>query len=126
MVEKPAQGTAPSNLFINGRYILQPEIFDLIEQQERGAGNEIQITDAMQQLLKTQGFTGVKYDGEVFDCGSKIGFLAANSAFALDRPDMAADYLAELKRIISRAKCRNGAYSSGLLQSSHMAGESRL
>ncbi|HHB83099.1 MAG TPA: UTP--glucose-1-phosphate uridylyltransferase GalU, partial [Devosia sp.] len=70
MVEKPKPQDAPSNLIISGRYILQPEIFDLIAQQSKGAGGEIQITDAMQKLMKQQGFTGVKYNGRAFDCGS--------------------------------------------------------
>lgn len=104
MVEKPAPEDAPSNLIISGRYILQPEIFDLIENQKRGAGNEIQITDAMQNLLAQQGFTGVKYDGTGFDCGSKIGFLSANVAFALDRPDLSKEFLEELNTIIRAAK----------------------
>lgn len=104
MVEKPAVDKAPSNLIISGRYILQPEIFDLIENQGRGAGNEIQITDAMQNLLAQQGFTGVKYDGTGFDCGSKIGFLSANVAFALARPDLSKEFLVELNKIIRAAR----------------------
>lgn len=88
MVEKPAQGMAPSNLSITGRYILQPEIFDLLAQQEKGAGGEIQLTDAMIALMKTQAFTGLIFDGESYDCGSKAGFLSANIAFALDDPDL--------------------------------------
>jgi len=89
MVEKPKPADAPSNLFISGRYILQPEIFSLLSEQTRGAGGEIQLTDAMQILIRTQGFTGVKYDGRAYDCGSKLGFLTANLIFALDRPDIA-------------------------------------
>ena len=84
MVEKPAPGTAPSNLFINGRYILQPEIFDVLEKQKPGAGNEIQLTDAMLTLAKTQKFHGHLFTGQTFDCGSKAGFIEANIAFALD------------------------------------------
>ena len=99
MVEKPKPADAPSNLMIAGRYILQPEIFALLAQGVRGAGGEIQLTDAMQILMKQQGFTGVKYDGRVFDCGSKIGFLAANVVFALDRPDIAEPFRAELKKL---------------------------
>ena len=71
MVEKPPQGTAPSNLSITGRYILQPEIFKILETQERGAGGEIQLTDAMIGLAKTQKFYGVEFEGERHDCGSK-------------------------------------------------------
>ncbi|WP_421758777.1 UTP--glucose-1-phosphate uridylyltransferase GalU [Devosia sp.] len=92
MVEKPKPADAPSNLFISGRYILQPEIFNLLSEQTKGAGGEIQLTDAMQILIRTQKFTGVKYDGQVFDCGSKIGFLTANVVFALDRPDISKDF----------------------------------
>lgn len=99
MVEKPKREDAPSNLFISGRYILQPEIFTLLSEQTAGAGGEIQITDAMQKLMKQQPFIGVKYDGRVFDCGSKIGFLTANVVFALDRPDIADQFMAELKTL---------------------------
>ena len=99
MVEKPRVGEAPSNLFISGRYILQPEIFDLLSQQEKGTGGEIQITDSMQELMKQQTFTGVKYDGKVFDCGSKLGFLTANVVFALDRDDIRPGFLAELRKL---------------------------
>ena len=89
MVEKPKQGTAPSNLYINGRYILQPEIFSILEKQERGAGNEIQLTDGMLKLEKEQGFYGYHYQGRTFDCGSPEGFVEANVAFALARSDLA-------------------------------------
>ena len=98
MVEKPKQEEAPSNLIISGRYILQPEIFSLIAEQPRGAGGEIQLTDAMQTLMRSQNFTGVKYVGQSFDCGSKIGFLTANVAFALDRPDIREGFLSEITR----------------------------
>ena len=83
MVEKPKAGTAPSNLAISGRYILQPEIFGLLERQERGAGGEIQITDAMIKLSETQAFHAARFDGAIYDCGSKLGFLMANLAYAL-------------------------------------------
>ena len=89
MVEKPPQGTEPSNLIISGRYILQPEIFDLLGNQEKGAGGEIQLTDAMARLMKTQDFHALEYDGVTYDCGDKIGLLRANVAFALKRPDLA-------------------------------------
>jgi UTP--glucose-1-phosphate uridylyltransferase len=88
MVEKPKEGTSPSNLYINGRYILQPEIFDYLETQERGTGNEIQLTDAMLKLMKDQPFYGTHFQGRTFDCGSKEGFVEANLAFALWRPDL--------------------------------------
>ncbi len=99
MVEKPKPEDAPSNLFISGRYILQPEIFTLLADQPRGAGGEIQLTDAMQVLMNSQPFTGVKYEGKVFDCGSKIGFLTANVVFALDREDIAEDFMREIRAL---------------------------
>ncbi|MFL6816851.1 MAG: UTP--glucose-1-phosphate uridylyltransferase GalU [Bradyrhizobium sp.] len=88
MVEKPAKGTAPSNLSITGRYILQPEIFKILETQERGAGGEIQLTDAMIGLAGTQTFYGVEFEGERHDCGSKAGFLRANIAFGMGRAEL--------------------------------------
>ncbi len=104
MVEKPKREDAPSNLIISGRYILQPEIFDLIEQQATGAGGEIQITDAMQTLMKSQKFTGVKYNGRAFDCGSKVGFLTANIVFALDRDDISKDFMKELQTFATESQ----------------------
>lgn len=101
MVEKPKNAeSAPSNLIISGRYILQPDIFKEIERQEPGAGGEIQITDAMIRLMDKQPFYGVKYEGTTYDCGDKIGFLAANVAFALEREDLGAGFRAALKRIL--------------------------
>jgi UTP--glucose-1-phosphate uridylyltransferase len=100
MVEKPKRQDAPSNLIISGRYILQPEVFSLLAKGVKGAGGEIQLTDAMQALMATQRFTGVKYDGQSFDCGSKIGFLTANVVFALDRPDLADDFRREVKAAV--------------------------
>ena len=100
MVEKPKPGTAPSNLTILGRYILQPEIFGILSAQGQGAGGEIQITDAMLALLKRQPFYAVKYEGRAFDCGSKVGFLTANVAYALARPDIAEAFKAEIKKLI--------------------------
>lgn len=88
MVEKPAPGTEPSNLFISGRYILQPEIFEILETQDRGAGGEIQLTDGMANLMKRQDFHALEYEGTTYDCGDKIGLLRANVAFALMRPDL--------------------------------------
>jgi UTP--glucose-1-phosphate uridylyltransferase len=89
MVEKPAPGTEPSNLFISGRYVLQPEIFKILETQERGAGGEIQLTDGMIGLMESQDFHALEYEGTTYDCGDKIGLLRANVAFALARPDLA-------------------------------------
>lgn len=100
MVEKPKPGTAPSNLTILGRYILQPEIFDVLSKQEAGAGGEIQITDAMLTLLKSEPFYAVQCEGRTYDCGSRLGFLTANVAFALDRPDIADPLRAELKKLL--------------------------
>jgi UTP--glucose-1-phosphate uridylyltransferase len=88
MVEKPPRGTAPSNLHITGRYILQPSIFRLLETQERGAGGEIQLTDAMIRLAETEPFHAVRFDGAIYDAGSKLGFLLANVAYALERDDL--------------------------------------
>jgi len=100
MVEKPKPAEAPSNLTITGRYILQPEIFGILEKQAAGAGGEIQLTDAMVALSRTQPFYGLKFEGRSFDCGSKIGFLAANVAYALERPDIAPDFRAELRGLL--------------------------
>ncbi len=99
MVEKPKPGTEPSNLTILGRYILQPEIFALLATQEKGAGGEIQLTDALLALLKRQPLYALKYDGRAFDCGSKVGFLTANIAYALARPDLAKAVTAEIKKL---------------------------
>jgi UTP--glucose-1-phosphate uridylyltransferase len=101
MVEKPKASEAPSNLSITGRYILQPEIFGILEKQAAGAGGEIQLTDAMLALAATQPFYGLKFEGRSYDCGSKIGFLAANVAYGLDRPDLAPEFRAEIQRILS-------------------------
>lgn len=88
MVEKPHPDNAPSNLAIIGRYILTPKIFEHLEKKEKGAGGEIQLTDAMKTLLKEQPIYGYKFEGKRFDCGDKVGFQMANLAFALERPDM--------------------------------------
>jgi UTP--glucose-1-phosphate uridylyltransferase len=90
LVEKPKLGTAPSNLMIPGRYILQPEVMRVLEGQARGAGNEIQLTDAMAQMIGTQPFHAYKFGGRRFDCGDKAGFITANIALALDREDIGA------------------------------------
>jgi UTP--glucose-1-phosphate uridylyltransferase len=100
MVEKPKREDAPSNLSITGRYILQPEIFSILENQQTGAGGEIQLTDAMIALSKTQPFYAVKFEGRSYDCGSKLGFLTANVAYALKRKDIAEDLRAELKQLL--------------------------
>jgi UTP--glucose-1-phosphate uridylyltransferase len=100
MVEKPPLGTEPSNLFISGRYILQPEIFPLLEKVEKGAGGEIQLTDGMKALAASQPFHGVRFDGRTYDCGSKIGFLTANLAFALERPELADALRAAIRALL--------------------------
>src|SRR6201996_540629 len=97
VVEKPATGTEPSNLCVIGRYILQPEIFTILDKQERGAGNEIQLTDAMAQLIGKMPFHAVKTDCARYDCGDKVGFLHANIAVGLSRPDIAPALKAALK-----------------------------
>jgi UTP--glucose-1-phosphate uridylyltransferase len=100
MVEKPRRQDAPSDLIITGRYILQPEIFALLGNQKGGAGGEIQITDAMIRLAKKQPFYGLKFKGRSFDCGSKVGFLAANVAYALERNDIAPAFRAEIRKLM--------------------------
>ena len=89
LVEKPAPDVAPSNLSIIGRYVLMPEVIGHLARMERGAGGEVQLTDAMARLIGTQPFHGVRYEGHRFDCGDKIGFLEAQIAFALKRPELA-------------------------------------
>lgn len=102
MVEKPPPGTEPSNLFISGRYILQPEIFELLGSQKKGAGGEIQLTDAMARLMQTQSFHAYEYEGLTYDCGDKIGLLRANVAFALRRPDLADAARAAILEILGK------------------------
>lgn len=99
-VEKPDPAVAPSTLSIIGRYILEPQIFDYLARQQRGAGNEIQLTDAMAAMLTTGAYYGMRYEGVRYDCGDRLGFLKANVALALDRPDLASglrDFLKEIK-----------------------------
>jgi len=100
MVEKPAPGTEPSNLFISGRYILQPEIFSLLAAQERGAGGEIQLTDAMARLMALQDFHAYEYEGTTYDCGDKVGLLRANVAYALKHPEIGAAARAAIKELL--------------------------
>ena len=88
LVEKPKAGTSPSNLMIPGRYILQPEVMAILAAKETGAGGEIQLTDAMAKLIGQQPFHGFTFNGERFDCGDKTGFIQANLALALARPDI--------------------------------------
>ena len=99
LVEKPKVEDAPSNLIISGRYILQPEVMRILEAQEKGAGGEIQLTDAMAQMIGKQPFHAVTFDGKRYDCGDKAGYVTANIALALDRPDIAPAVKAWLKGV---------------------------
>jgi UTP--glucose-1-phosphate uridylyltransferase len=106
LVEKPAKGTAPSNYYISGRYLLQPRIFDLLEDQEPGAGGEIQLTDALIKLMGEQEIRPFEFQGRTFDCGSPAGFVSANLAFATARDDLAialAGDLAEAADVAAQA-----------------------
>jgi UTP--glucose-1-phosphate uridylyltransferase len=100
LVEKPPPDQAPSTLSVIGRYILQPEIFAILEDQERGAGNEIQLTDAMARMIGRMPFHGLRFEGRRFDCGDKAGFLEANIAYALARDDLGAEVRALLGRYV--------------------------
>ncbi|MBC7986476.1 MAG: UTP--glucose-1-phosphate uridylyltransferase GalU [Sphingomonadaceae bacterium] len=99
LVEKPPPGTAPSNLMIPGRYILQPEVMRILDRQERGAGGEIQLTDAMAEMIGRAPFYAMRFTGRRFDCGSKAGFIEANLALALEHPDIAPHIRAFLAKI---------------------------
>ncbi|WP_127531973.1 UTP--glucose-1-phosphate uridylyltransferase GalU [Paenibacillus kobensis] len=101
-VEKPAAGTAPSNLAIMGRYVLTPEIFAFLEMQEEGAGGEIQLTDAIQKLNEKQGVQAYEFDGERYDVGEKLGFILTNLEFGLFNPELRSDLLKELELILAR------------------------
>jgi UTP--glucose-1-phosphate uridylyltransferase len=109
MVEKPDPAVAPSNSYINGRYILQPEIFALLGNQRRGAGNEIQLTDAMYRLMETQTFHAAPFKGRMFDCGSKEGFIQANVAFAFARSDMRDLLLPPIREMVSAQSLQSNA-----------------
>jgi UTP--glucose-1-phosphate uridylyltransferase len=100
LVEKPKVEEAPSNLIISGRYILQPEVMRVLENQGKGAGGEIQLTDAMAQMIGNQPFHAVTFDGARYDCGSKTGYIEANLAVALSRPDMADEVRAMARRLV--------------------------
>ncbi len=100
LVEKPRREEAPSNLIVSGRYILQPEVMKVLAGQEKGAGGEIQLTDAMSRMIGSQPFNAVTFTGRRFDCGSKTGFVEATLALALERPDMADDVRAMAKRLL--------------------------
>lgn len=100
LVEKPRMAEAPSNLIISGRYILQPEVMRTLEGQEKGAGGEIQLTDAMARMIGEQPFHAVTFNGRRFDCGSKVGFVEATLALALERPDMGEAVRAMARRLL--------------------------
>ena len=100
MVEKPSANQAPSNLAVHGRYVLQPEIWPILGSTGRGAGGEVQLTDAMAELMGSQPFYGVRFEGESHDCGSKAGFVLANLAFAMDRDDVGPAVRAEVARVL--------------------------
>jgi UTP--glucose-1-phosphate uridylyltransferase len=100
MVEKPQSDQAPSNLAVIGRYILPPQIFPIIEQTPPGKGGEIQLTDALQELARMQPLYGYEFLGDRYDAGDKVGYLQANIAFALKRPEMAARVKEFLKKVI--------------------------
>lgn len=101
LVEKPAPGSAPSNLFISGRYILQPEIFSILETQTPGAGGEVQLTDAMITLMNNQEIRAFEFGGRTFDCGNPAGFVAANLHMALSRADIAAGIAGEMHALMT-------------------------
>ena len=98
LVEKPNPKVAPSNLSIIGRYILQPDVFRKLDNQEKGAGNEVQLTDAIAETLNDIPFHGFKFAGKRFDCGSRLGYLEANLAYALERPSMKDDILSIINK----------------------------
>lgn len=101
LVEKPDPAEAPSNLAIVGRYILQPEVLDFLALGEKGAGGEIQLTDSMARLIGGAPFNGVRFNGTRYDCGTKIGFLEANVALALERDDLGADVADRLEALLA-------------------------
>jgi UTP--glucose-1-phosphate uridylyltransferase len=103
MVEKPAPGTEPSNLFISGRYVLNPEIFPILSERQAGAGGEIQLTDAMAKLMAKQPFFALEYEGVTYDCGDKLGWLRANVALALKRPDLGEKARVMIEALLSKA-----------------------
>jgi UTP--glucose-1-phosphate uridylyltransferase len=102
LVEKPAVEQAPSNKIVSGRYILQPEVMRTLEKQEKGAGGEIQLSDAMARMIGEQPFHAVTFAGRRFDCGSKTGFVEATLALALEREDMGAEVRAIAERLLGR------------------------
>ena len=103
LVEKPSPDKAPSTLSIIGRYILQPDVFNILDKQEAGAGGEIQLTDAISSMIGKQDVFGYRFDGTRYDCGSLVGFVAANVAYALDRKEIASVMMEELEQVFKRS-----------------------
>ena len=101
MVEKPPVESAPSNLAITGRYILQPEVFGLLADQGKGAGGEIQLTDSMARLMETQDFFAYEFEGLPYDCGSKLGYFEAVLAHALDNAETSAGARELIKKAVA-------------------------
>jgi UTP--glucose-1-phosphate uridylyltransferase len=101
MVEKPRPADAPSNLFISGRYVLPPGIFEALAAHEKGAGGEIQLTDAMARLMRSQPFHALQYEGTTYDCGDKVGLLRANVAYALKHPSLADDARTAVQQVLA-------------------------
>lgn len=101
LVEKPKVAEAPSNLIVSGRYILQPDVMRILERQEKGAGGEIQLTDAMAQMIGNMPFNAVTFDGRRYDCGSHLGYVEANVAIALDRPHLGDALAASLRHMLN-------------------------
>jgi len=106
LVEKPQPKDAPSTLSIIGRYILQPNIFDILEKQAPGAGGEIQLTDAISKMVKKEGVHGYRFEGTRYDCGGLVGYVAANVAFALDRKELRDEVIDELAAVYKRMKVK--------------------
>ena len=102
LVEKPPVAEAPSNKIISGRYILQPEVMRTLENQGKGAGGEIQLTDAMARMIGNQAFHAVTFQGNRYDCGSKAGFVEATLALALEREDMGAEVRSMAERLLAK------------------------
>ena len=100
LVEKPSVEDAPSNLILSGRYILQPDVMRVLEAQEKGAGGEIQLTDAMARMIGSQPFNAVTFNGRRYDCGSHLGYVEANIAVALERPDLARPLRERIKAML--------------------------
>lgn len=103
LVEKPKPEDAPSTLSIIGRYILQPEVIDVLSHQKAGAGGEIQLTDAIANMIGKSDVYGYRYEGVRYDCGGLVGFVAANVAFALEREGMKDKVIKEIDGVFKRA-----------------------